>query len=75
MLSVVIAPLSIPTAEDKGPDSLTTSLATLVTCFGFFRDRVSLCSSGCPGPHYVDQAGLKLTEIGLPLSTVLGIKT
>jgi hypothetical protein len=26
----------------------------------FFRDRVSLCSSGCPGTHSVDQAGLEL---------------
>jgi hypothetical protein len=28
--------------------------------FLFFRDRVSLCSPGCPGTHSVDQAGLKL---------------
>jgi hypothetical protein len=34
--------------------------------FGF-QDRVSLCSPGCPGTHSVDQAGLKLTEILLPL--------
>jgi hypothetical protein len=27
--------------------------------FGF-RDRVSLYSPGCPGTHFVDQAGLKL---------------
>ena len=26
----------------------------------FFRDRISLCSPGCPGTHSVDQAGLKL---------------
>ena len=25
-----------------------------------FRDRVSLCSPGCPGTHFVDQAGLEL---------------
>jgi hypothetical protein len=25
-----------------------------------FRDRVSLYSSGCPGTHFVDQAGLEL---------------
>jgi hypothetical protein len=25
-----------------------------------FRDRVSLCSPGCPGTHSVDQAGLEL---------------
>jgi hypothetical protein len=32
-------------------------------CFLFFfvfRDRVSLCSSGCPGTHSVDQVGLEL---------------
>jgi hypothetical protein len=25
-----------------------------------FRDRVSLYNSGCPGTHFVDQAGLEL---------------
>jgi hypothetical protein len=33
----------------------------------FFRARVLLCSSWCPGTHYVDQAGLKSTEICLLL--------
>jgi hypothetical protein len=28
--------------------------------FFFSRDRVSLCSPGCPGTHSVDQAGLEL---------------
>jgi hypothetical protein len=28
--------------------------------FGFFGDRVSLYSPGCPGAHFVDQAGLEL---------------
>ena len=32
----------------------------------FFKTR-TLCSTGCPGTHYVDQAGLELTEIHLPL--------
>ena len=31
------------------------------------QDRALLCSPGCPGTHPVDQAGLKLTEIHLPL--------
>ena len=35
--------------------------------FLFFQDRVSLCSPGCPGTRSVDQAGLELTEIHLPL--------
>jgi hypothetical protein len=30
-------------------------------CF-VLRDRVSLCSSGCPGTHSVDQAGLELRD-------------
>jgi hypothetical protein len=34
----------------------------------FSQDRVSLCNSpGCPGTCYVDQTGLELTEIPLPL--------
>jgi hypothetical protein len=32
--------------------------------FFFFLDRVSLYSPGCPGAHFVDQAGL---ELRLPL--------
>ena len=37
--------------------------------FGFivvvvvFRDRVSLCSPGCPGTHSIDQAGLELRNL------------
>jgi hypothetical protein len=34
-------------------------LAFLLFIF-IFRDRVSLCSSGCPGTHSVDQVDLKL---------------
>jgi hypothetical protein len=34
-----------------------------------FWDMVSLCSSGCPGAHCVEQAGLELTEI-LPSASV-----
>jgi hypothetical protein len=29
-------------------------------CLFVFRDRVSLCRPGCPGTHFVDQAGLEL---------------
>jgi hypothetical protein len=31
----------------------------------FFRDRVSLYNSGCPGTHFVDQAGLELKNLFL----------
>jgi hypothetical protein len=39
-----------------------------------FRDRVSLCSSGCPGTHSVDQAGLQLRNPPDSASQVLGLK-
>jgi hypothetical protein len=42
--------------------------------FFFFRDRVSLCSSGCPGTHSVDQAGLKLRNPPASASQMLGLK-
>jgi hypothetical protein len=42
--------------------------------FCFFGDRVSLCSSGCPRTHFVDQAGLKLRDLPASASRVLGLK-
>jgi hypothetical protein len=39
----------------------------------FFRDRVSLCSPGYPGTHFVDQAGLELRNPPAPASGVLGL--
>jgi hypothetical protein len=39
-----------------------------------FQDRVSLCSPGCPGTHFVDQAGLKLRHPPASASQVLGLK-
>jgi hypothetical protein len=41
--------------------------------FVFFRDRVSLCSPGCPGTHSVDQAGLELRNPPASASQVLAI--
>jgi hypothetical protein len=40
----------------------------------FFRDRVSLCSPGCPGTYSVDQAGLELRNPPASASQVLGLK-
>ena len=46
--------------------------------FGFwflvFRDRVSLCSPGCPETHFVDQAGLELRNPPASASRVLELK-
>jgi hypothetical protein len=41
--------------------------------FGFLR-QVSLCSPGCPGTHFVDQAGLELRNLPASASQVLGLK-
>jgi hypothetical protein len=43
-------------------------------CDFFFRDRVSLCSPGSPGTHFVDQAGLELRNPPASASHVLGLK-
>jgi hypothetical protein len=40
----------------------------------FFWDRVSLCSSGCPRTHFVEQAGLELRNPPASASQVLGLK-
>jgi hypothetical protein len=43
----------------------------LIVCLvGWF----SLCSSGCPGTHFVDQAGLELRNPPASASRVLGLK-
>jgi hypothetical protein len=39
-----------------------------------FRDRVSLCSPGCPGTHFVDQAGFELRNPSASASRVLELK-
>jgi hypothetical protein len=39
-----------------------------------FQDRVSLYSPGCPGTHFVDQAGPKLRNLPASASQVLGLK-
>ena len=40
-----------------------------------FRDRVSLCSPGCPGTHFVDQAGLELRNLPTSACRLLGLKS
>jgi hypothetical protein len=47
-------------------------LLLLIICF--FRDRVSLCSPGCPGTHFVDQAGLEFRNPPASASQVLRLK-
>jgi hypothetical protein len=42
--------------------------------FLVFQDRVSLCSPGCPGTHFVDQAGLELRNLPASASFLKGKK-
>jgi hypothetical protein len=49
-------------------------LLLLFVLFCFLRDRVFLCSPGCPGTHFVDQAGLELRNPPASASRVLGLK-
>jgi hypothetical protein len=51
-----------------------SQISVLFFFFFFFRDRVSLCIPGCPGTHFVDQAGLELRNLPAPASRVLGLK-
>jgi hypothetical protein len=53
---------------------LTTSFFFFFFVFLAFRDRASLYSPGCPGPHSVDQAGLELRNPPASASRVLGLK-
>jgi hypothetical protein len=39
-----------------------------------FQDKVSLYSPGCPGTHFVDQAGLELRNPPASASQVLGLQ-
>jgi hypothetical protein len=55
------------------------SFLFLFVCFVFvvvvvFRDRVSLCSPGCPGTHFVEQAGRELRNPSASASRMLGLK-
>ena len=58
------------------PSTAHLSLLGLFFClfvclFLFFQDSVSLCS---PGTHFVDQAGLELSNPPASASRVLGLK-
>jgi hypothetical protein len=59
----------------NGHTGLLHSISKTFFILLFFRDRVSLCISGCPGPHFADEAGLKLRNLPASASQVLGLKT
>ena len=54
---------SNPSLLQEQPVSLTIELSLQPLLYLFFQDRVSPCSSGCPGIHYVvGLAGLELKD-------------
>lgn len=50
------------------------SIISKLYLYFYFWGRISLCSPGCPGSHYVDQAGLIETPGASFASLVLGSK-
>jgi hypothetical protein len=60
-------------SETQLPPQVTLSICSEVFFFSF-RDSVSLYSLGCPGAHFVDQAGLELRNPPASASWVLGLK-
>jgi hypothetical protein len=65
--------LEPPLCPPRGWAVVFLLLLLLLFCF-VFRDRVSLCSLGCPGTHSVDQAGLELRNPPASAAQVLGLK-
>jgi hypothetical protein len=66
--------LTTHTRRCPAPPDAATLFCFVLFFVLVFRDRVSLCSPGCPGTHFVDQAGLKLRNPLASASQVLGLK-
>jgi hypothetical protein len=54
----------LPTESSHQPESLFSVFVFFVF---FFRDRISLCSPGCPGTHFVDLASNSEIRLPMPL--------
>jgi hypothetical protein len=63
-----------PWRNKHGSSASAIQMPPATYCGGGVRDRVSLCSPGCPGTHSVDQAGLELRNPPAAASRVLGLK-
>jgi hypothetical protein len=61
-------------AWGKGNDEYFYTWKIFFLFIYLFRDRVSLCSPGYPGTHFIDQAGLELRNPPASASRVLGLK-
>jgi hypothetical protein len=64
--------LTVVSSLQLSPLSYFFLLILFFYFFFFLRDRVSLCSPGCPGTYFVDQAGLELRNLPASASRVLG---
>jgi hypothetical protein len=69
----MFGPIASALNHDLWPWSISPISLFLFVCF-VFRDKVSLCSLGCPGTHFVDQAGLELRNPPASASQILGLK-
>jgi hypothetical protein len=54
--------------------SLFLFVCFLFFVFLFFETGFLCCSPGCPGTHFIDQAGLELRNLPASASRVLGLK-
>jgi hypothetical protein len=58
-----------------GSPTCTATVYSFFACFCFLFSRQGFsCSPGCPGTHFVDQAGLELRNLPASASQVLGLK-
>ena len=66
--------ITVPCSEDPLHPLHSLCVCVCVCVCVVFQDRVSLCTPGCPGTHFVDQAGLELRNLPASASWVLGLK-
>ena len=67
--------MGVPASTNNQDSSSNVCQSFLFVCFVFlfFRGRLSLYSPGCPGPPFVDQAGLKLRNLPASAFQVMGL--
>jgi hypothetical protein len=72
-MGMVLICLALVSAS-QAPLSFVCLVVVVVVVVVVVRDRVSLYSPGCPGTHFVDQAGLELRNLPASASQVLELK-
>jgi hypothetical protein len=64
LLSVSVSGIKFRPSGSSGKYFLDHSIILFAVVNFFFGEKVSICSPGCPGTPYVDQAGLKDLSLG-----------